>query len=133
MTATIAIVGGGASGALAAIHLLRRARRPVRIVLVERRDTPIGEGVAYSTTDPNHLLNVRAGNMSALPDAPAHFASWAQVEGPRFVARRDYARYLAAALSEAQVAAASGVELEMVRDEVEGVVDETPALRLRRR
>ncbi len=132
MTApTVAIVGGGASGTLAAVHLLRHAQRPVHIVLVERRDAAIGEGVAYATTDPNHLLNVRAGNMSALPDVPGHFASWAHVDGPTFAPRRDYARYLAAALAEAQAEAIPGVVLEVRRDEVQGVATLEPALQLR--
>jgi uncharacterized NAD(P)/FAD-binding protein YdhS len=128
---TIAIVGGGASGTLVAVHLLRRAQQPARLVLIERRDAAIGEGVAYSTSDPHHLLNVRADNMSALADQPAHFTSWAQVDGSTFVARRDYARYLAATLSGARSQATHGVELEVRRDEVEGVVDDLPALRLR--
>ena len=34
--ANIAIVGGGASGALVAAQLLRRASSPVHIVLIER-------------------------------------------------------------------------------------------------
>ena len=64
------MVGGGT---LAAVHLLRRAHRPVRLVVVDRQP-PIGHGVAFGTADPLHLLNVRAGNMSALPEVPAHFA-----------------------------------------------------------
>lgn len=36
----------------------------------------IGAGIAYSTQNPNHLLNVRAGNMSAFPNKPEDFLDW---------------------------------------------------------
>src|SRR3954471_22709574 len=71
----IAIVGGGASGCLVAIQLLRQARRPVRILLIERM-SEIGRGVAYGTRCPEHLLNVTAGKMGAFPEDPGHFLRW---------------------------------------------------------
>jgi uncharacterized NAD(P)/FAD-binding protein YdhS len=58
------IVGGGASGVLLAYQLLRLARRTFRVTLIERRPE-IGRGLAYHTGNPEHLLNVRAANMSA--------------------------------------------------------------------
>ncbi|HEX9952174.1 MAG TPA: FAD/NAD(P)-binding protein, partial [Rubricoccaceae bacterium] len=63
---TLAIVGGGASGTLVAIHALAQARAPLAVVLVEAR-AKIGQGVAYSTPDSAHRLNVPAGKMSAFP------------------------------------------------------------------
>ncbi|MGO8972073.1 MAG: FAD/NAD(P)-binding protein [Steroidobacteraceae bacterium] len=45
------------------------------IVLIER-STTVGLGLAYRTQNPNHLLNVRASNMSAFADDPAHFLRW---------------------------------------------------------
>src|SRR5690606_7794125 len=78
----IAIVGGGAAGTLAAIHLLRRAAPGLRIAMYEPSLHP-GEGVAYSTRRPEHLLNVPAGKMSALPDEPGDFLAW-------LAARREY-------------------------------------------
>ena len=69
-------MGGGAAGAIAAIHLERRAGRRVRVVIIEPR-AELGGGVAYSTTDLGHLLNVRAECLSALPDQPGHFSAWA--------------------------------------------------------
>jgi uncharacterized NAD(P)/FAD-binding protein YdhS len=94
---TVAIVGGGASGILSAIHLLRR-RAPVRIVLVEERPR-LGRGVAYSTTCDAHLLNVPAAGMSAYPDEPRHFLHWARERQPdahagAFLPRRLYGEYL---------------------------------------
>lgn len=37
---------------------------------------PLGRGTAYGTARVEHLLNVAARNMSALPDMPSHFADW---------------------------------------------------------
>ena len=68
----IAIIGGGASGTLAAIQCLRRAASPLRIVLFEPGGRP-GRGVAYSTERPEHLLNVPSGRMSAFADRPDDF------------------------------------------------------------
>jgi uncharacterized NAD(P)/FAD-binding protein YdhS len=56
-----------------------------------------GHGVAYSTTEPAHLLNVRAEGMSALADDPDHFARRFEAEGGSrsgFAERRLFGRYL---------------------------------------
>jgi uncharacterized NAD(P)/FAD-binding protein YdhS len=58
---------------LQAINLARHDG-PVA-TLIERDDRP-GCGLAYSAAPARHLLNVRAGNMSALPDQPDHFVRW---------------------------------------------------------
>src|SRR6202166_1577540 len=71
---TIAIIGGGVSGALTAFHLVRQ-RTPARIILIDRRPD-FGLGLAYSTPSLRHLLNVPAGKISALPDHPNHFLHW---------------------------------------------------------
>lgn len=65
---TIAIVGAGCSGALAALHLLR-SQRHARIHLIEPRSIA-GTGLAYSTSCLQHLLNVPARCMSVSP--PRH-------------------------------------------------------------
>ena len=100
---TVAIVGGGASGVLTAVQLLRR-RAPVRIVLVEERPR-LGRGVAYSTPCDAHLLNVPAVGMSAFPHEPNHFLLWAQarrsdVHAGSFLPRRLYGEYLEWCLDE---------------------------------
>jgi uncharacterized NAD(P)/FAD-binding protein YdhS len=70
----IAIVGGGCSGALVAVQLLRNGFTG-RIRVIETRPR-LGYGLAYSTSFDQHLLNVPAAKMSALPDQPAHFLGW---------------------------------------------------------
>jgi uncharacterized NAD(P)/FAD-binding protein YdhS len=72
---TIAIVGGGFSGTMAAVNLARLSDHPVRVVVINSK-RPLGRGTAYGTTRVEHLLNVAARNMSALPDMPSHFVDW---------------------------------------------------------
>jgi uncharacterized NAD(P)/FAD-binding protein YdhS len=71
---TIAIIGGGVSGTLTALHLVRQGT-PARVILIDRRPG-FGLGLAYSTPSLRHLLNVPAGKISALPDQPDHFLNW---------------------------------------------------------
>ena len=73
----VALVGGGLSGTLTAANLVRRAGDAVRVTLLERRGD-FGPGVAYSTTDEQHRLNVPAARMSAFSDDPDHFLRWAR-------------------------------------------------------
>ena len=109
----VAILGGGASGVLVAIHLLQAASGPLRIVIIEPRAN-LGQGVAYSTHCPEHLLNVIASRMSAFVDDPSHFVrflSAAQdatgvaadaIDLARCFARRmDFGRYLLSTLQTA--------------------------------
>jgi uncharacterized NAD(P)/FAD-binding protein YdhS len=72
---TVAIVGAGFCGSMLATHLLRRSDSSLKVVLIERRQK-LGRGLAYSTQQSYHLLNVPAGRMSALPDDPQHFVAW---------------------------------------------------------
>ncbi len=92
----VAIVGGGFSGTLLAINLMRHEGPSA--TLIERRPAQMARGVAYSAAHEEHLLNVRAGNMSALPDDPGHFVRWLQGRGlgdaGTFVSRRIYGAYL---------------------------------------
>jgi uncharacterized NAD(P)/FAD-binding protein YdhS len=71
----VAIIGGGFSGTMVAVHLLRLAEPGTRIVVVERR-TELGRGVAYCTERDEHLLNVAADRMGAFPDQPTQFYEW---------------------------------------------------------
>ena len=62
----------------------------------------MGRGVAYSTTEAAHLLNVRAEGMSAWAGEPGHFAKRFEAEGGDargFAQRRFFAKYLGELLS----------------------------------
>jgi uncharacterized NAD(P)/FAD-binding protein YdhS len=106
----IAVIGGGASGTLAAIHLLREAgasRLPLRVALIDQHGRH-GRGQAYSTTHPSHLLNSPADTMSALGDDPGHLVRWAErrhVRHDGFLPRGTYGDYLCEALTNVQRAA----------------------------
>ncbi len=114
---SVAIVGGGAAGTFTAVHLLR-AGAPGRIVVVEREDR-LARGVAYSTTFPQHLMNVAASNLGGIAGRPGHLREWLEARdepvGPGdFVPRMTFGRYLTDLLDQA---AAPGV-LETVRGAV---------------
>ena len=126
-TVRVAVVGGGAAGTLAAIHLAAAHgagphRHRLDLVLVDPAER-LGRGVAYSTTDDRHLLNVPAAGMSAFPDRPGDFLDWhcrsvrSATEPGDFARRSDFGRYLAATLDET-VAEAGGVTVEHVRRRV---------------
>jgi len=96
----IGILGGGFTGCLLAVHLARRGAPGTKITLIESADR-MGRGAAYGTDNPDHLLNVRAGNMGAFPDDPQHFHKWlADREGAAappalaFVSRMRYGEYV---------------------------------------
>lgn len=96
----VAIIGAGFSGSLFAINLVRHDGPEA--LLIERGE--FGRGVAYSTGNADHLLNVRAANMSALPDRPAHFADWLAAHDRTatpgdFVPRGTYGAYLSELLA----------------------------------
>ena len=76
----IAIVGGGFSGAIVALNIARGTTCPVRVTIVEPRSW-IGGGVAYSSTDPAHRINVPAARMSAFSRDDGHFENWILVNG----------------------------------------------------
>lgn len=117
---SVAIVGAGFSGSLLAINILRHAGPAA--TLIERRPV-FGRGTAYSAPHPAHLLNVRAGNMSALSDRPAHFAEWCTArglgDGGSFVQRQQYGEYLGELLERSS--ARAGDRLALVQDEAVSV------------
>ncbi len=122
----IVIIGGGFSGAAVAIELLRLAPNGVRVTLLEPRQTP-GAGVAYSTAEPTHRINVPAARMQLTGDEEGAFDRWyrrqpafaadAQAlrpDGSVYPQRGQFGRYVAQRFSDA--AAASGGRLRHLRD-----------------
>lgn len=102
---TIAIIGAGFSGTATAVHLLKRAGVPVRIVLLDDQQE-IASGLAYSAGQQDCLLNVPAGQMSLDASRPGELVDFACRQGIRtgaqeFLPRALYGRYLAAALQDA--------------------------------
>ena len=73
---TLCVVGGGFTGAAAAIACLSRLDRPFRLVVVEP-SASLGRGVAYGAHHPLHLLNVRTRDLSVRASQPGDFLNWA--------------------------------------------------------
>ena len=96
----VAVVGGGFSGTMVAAQL---ARRGIASALVDGSGR-IGRGIAYSTREPAHVLNVFAEVMGAWPEDPEEFARLVEAEGGNardFVERRRFGRYMDTILAEA--------------------------------
>lgn len=109
---SVAIVGGGFTGAAVALHLASRLPPRAKIAVIEPRET-LGGGLAYSSREPAHRTNVPAARMSLFLDDPEHFARWLAVSGEldrdpdaiwtatgaAFPQRRVFGDYIAAHLS----------------------------------
>jgi uncharacterized NAD(P)/FAD-binding protein YdhS len=118
----VAVIGGGCAGTLVAANLLRRGGGALRVALIER-SASFGPGIAYSTKDPGHLLNVPAERMSAFADQPLHFAAWAArrlggLGQADYLPRSLYGEYLRGILEESRREAPAGRTLELLGDEV---------------
>ncbi|MFC4276065.1 FAD/NAD(P)-binding protein [Achromobacter aloeverae] len=133
----IGIVGGGFSGSLMVVQLLRQATSPLQIVLFEQKGVRLGKGLAYGTTDDCHLLNVPAGKMSALPDQSDHFLDWVRRHGGLpmaepgdFLQRRLYGSYIHSLLMDAVATHQGRHQVTFVEDEVIDVREDEQVLTL---
>jgi len=138
----IAIVGGGFSGSLTVVQLMRQSVAPLEITMVEKRPGRVGKGLAYSTVEGCHLLNVPVKGMSALPDQPAHFLQWAQAESAAgrlpgievhadaFLPRMQYGRYVEALLQNTIRANEHRHRFRLIAGEVTDVITEGDAATL---
>jgi uncharacterized NAD(P)/FAD-binding protein YdhS len=128
MTKTIAIIGGGFSGTLTAVHLLRSHGCDLHVVLINRSG-PLARGVAYGTRTEAHVLNVPAGRMGAFADDEQHFLRYvrardANVGSGDFLPRRLYGEYLEWLLEDAVTHRAPGLRFS---HRIGHVVDIEPA------
>lgn len=73
-SADILIIGGGLSGTMLAVQLLRRPGQR-RILIIEPR-AELGRGEAYSAVELGHTLNGNAARMSVDPDNPDDLTQW---------------------------------------------------------
>jgi uncharacterized NAD(P)/FAD-binding protein YdhS len=116
--ADIAIIGGGAAAAAVFGELLRRQHRGGTVHWVCGCTAP-GRGVAYTTNDDRHLLNVRAAGMGLFADQRDDFLQHAtrqlgQAQGSDFLPRHLFGEFIEgqmrARMSEAQ---AYGVRFQL--------------------
>ncbi|MDB5282375.1 MAG: hypothetical protein JWO06_1450 [Bacteroidota bacterium] len=124
----VAIIGGGFSGTMTAVHLILNATDALEITLVNDGPT-LCKGVAYNPYSNEHLLNVPAAKMSAFADKPRHFVDWAlgqpayknQSEeklADSFLPRRLYGQYLSDIWRQALETLANNVTVKVLNDTV---------------
>lgn len=122
---TVAVIGGGFTGATLAAQLVRRTDPSFSVIVIEKSGLP-GRGLAYGTECNSHLLNVPAKDMSAFSEDREHFLRWAKsnydwdVEPCSFLPRKEYGRYLGAIFSEA-VLSGGKRRLQWKRDEARAI------------
>ncbi|MGH3878305.1 MAG: FAD/NAD(P)-binding protein [Actinophytocola sp.] len=133
---SVAVVGAGASGVVTALRLLELAGdRELEVLLVDPTAEP-GRGIAYSTRESTHLLNVPAGRLSADAADPDHFARWAarRLDRPvgldEFLPRHLLGSYLGDLL-DAAIERRRGARLRLVRERVTGVRNAATGVTLR--
>lgn len=79
-TPRVIVIGGGLSATSFAVQLLRRARHPLKITMLEPRKH-LGRGLAYSATDPDHRLNAPLDVHWIDPDKPLELREWCEANG----------------------------------------------------
>lgn len=120
---SIIVIGGGASGILLSAHILRHEDPRVRVTIIEKRGQ-LGRGLAFSADQPDHVLNVPAGNMSAYADAPDDFRHWLRRRHPElpddpwlFAPRKIYGEYLGDLVREASAMSEGDPRLTVVEQQ----------------
>ena len=130
---SVSIIGGGFSGLSVLVALVRQATAPLHITIYHPGGT-VGRGKAYSTPDPDHLLNVRAGAMGVCAGEDDDFFLWLVAEGlvhepSDFVSRAVYGRYLDSVLAETLVAAQKKeIRIFIVHETISNITQDSAAL-----
>lgn len=86
----IVVVGGGLSGTIACLQLLRSDLPDLHITLIERQADQLHRGPAYSARVSQQLLNVPAARMGLFPDAVEGFHQWAACGPMPHAAKEDF-------------------------------------------
>lgn len=81
----IAIIGFGFAGNLTLANLVRHSAEAHTVYVIAPEFD--GRGVAYSTENPEHLLNVRAKQMGAFADEVGGFYAWLSSDAARVAMR----------------------------------------------
>lgn len=123
----VIICGDGGSAVALAHALAKHADRRLAVTIVGAGRSP-GEGVAYATRNPAHLLNAPAAKMSADADEPGQFVQWLKRRGRApagwtdgFVPRSLYAGYLADLVERCRASPAGRIALDVVRSDLIGL------------
>ncbi|GLK83902.1 FAD/NAD(P)-binding protein [Ancylobacter defluvii] len=138
---SIAIVGGGFAGAVTALRLIASSTGRLDLTVVEPA-ARLGRGIAYATSEPDHVVNGLAGGFALHENQPErHFLDWlsAEAEAGRWAPpagdiaqasppRALYGAYLERELAEAVRRAGGRVRFTHRRDRVVDVDGHTLTL-----
>ena len=141
MTTTVhdvVIVGGGLTGAATAIHLVREAKTPLRIAIVEP-DAHLGRGLAYGNPEADHRLNGPGCRHTIYPEDISHFHDWYMAQalnkhdpeardlsGYHFPRRYDFGTYLNTQIREHIATNPSGSTINHIIDHATDIVKKEP-------
>lgn len=125
----IGIIGGGFTGTMTAVQLIRKSTSPIGIFIINERET-FNTGIAYNPYSKKHLLNVATGRMSAFASDPDHFLNWVMkredyrdsdtsVVASAFLPRKVYGEYIVSIWEEAvREAASKNISLRVIESVV---------------
>jgi hypothetical protein len=122
----VAIVGFGLSGLLTFFNLVKNyqsSNRKLKVTIFEKSHTA-PKGVAYSTKNPNHLLNVPAIGMGVVFEGREDFFEWLCAKGYNyqktdFVPRQIFGIYLEEILDRAlKIAEEKNISVEFRKKEI---------------
>jgi len=132
MRLKVIIIGGGLSGALAAMQLAQFSGGP-EVLMIEKNPELLGRGVAYQYDFTHQPLNVIAGGMSLFPDKPMDFVEWLKfnhfkynhliekVSPQEFIPRKIFGDYVLENLERVQQETAGRLQIRI--DEAISILD----------
>ena len=140
-TPTIAIIGAGFCGTMTMIQLIKQSQFPLKIVLINK-EYPLAKGIAYSTFNSHHVLNVPAAKMSAFPDEPDNFIDWVKSRKEyfdfvdddlpdTFLPRVIYGKYLEELVEKTLTDLPENVTVQLLEDEAIDIIPEDSGAEIR--
>ena len=126
---SIGIIGGGFSGTMVAVNLIKKATEPLELIIINEKET-FNKGIAYNPYSKRQLLNVMASKMSAFADEPDHFLNWTlqrqefknydkELFGNSFLPRYLYGLYLEDIWKNAEIEALEkGIKIRVIETSV---------------
>jgi len=139
----VVIVGGGLSGAATAIHLVRDAKSPLKIAVLEP-NADLGRGLAYCNPEADHRLNGPGSRHAIYPDCLSHFHDWylaqsldkrdpeaRDTSGYHFPRRYDFGTYLNTEIRKHAKQNPSGSDIIHIVDRAVDVTKDDPHFQIK--
>jgi uncharacterized NAD(P)/FAD-binding protein YdhS len=137
----LTVIGGGFTGVVLVMHVIRASNRPLDVTIIEPA-AELGRGLAYSTQDPVHRINVPSQRMSVFGDEPMLATSWLfaknilpdvsseDAEGGFYVPRYTYGTFLGDLFAGEVAAAGERVKVRHEVAEAVGIRQSAEGLRV---